>query len=278
VTEGRAAVFEPEPGIRLHFDVAGDGERTLIVANAAMLPDLEPLAVGRRLVVLHQRGRGASDRVADPERLGLAQEAADIVALADHLGIGTFALMGWSYVGFVAALCAAEHPARVDRLVLMCPAPPYHDPAWPAPPPPPPEIAAELRRLHEPLPGPDDGEARCREFQRLHRLWRMGDPTAVDRSRADPCRHENEWPDRTAGTFQAVWRTREGIELRSRLPSIAAPTLVVHGDEDLIPLEGSEAYARLVPSGRLLRLPGVGHYPHLERPDVLFPAVDAFLH
>jgi pimeloyl-ACP methyl ester carboxylesterase len=268
-------VFEPEPGIRLHYDVAGDGERALVVANAAMLPDLEPLAVGRRLVVLHQRGRGASDRVA-AERLGLAQEAADVVALADHLGIRTFALMGWSYVGFVAALCAVEHPARVDRLVLMCPTPPYHDPAWPAPAPPP-EIASQLQRLREPLPGPDGGEARCREFQRLHRLWRMGDPAAVDRSRADPCRYENEWPDRTAETFQAVWRTREGLELRSRLPSIAAPTLVVHGDADVIPLQGSEAYARLIPGARLLRLPGVGHYPHLERPDVLFPAVDAFL-
>jgi pimeloyl-ACP methyl ester carboxylesterase len=36
-------------------------------------------------------------------------------------------------VGFVAALCAAEYPDRVARLVLMGAMPPYHDPAWPAP-------------------------------------------------------------------------------------------------------------------------------------------------
>jgi proline iminopeptidase len=266
-------VFEPEPGINLHYDIAGEGAQTLIVANAAMLPDLEPLAVGRRLVVLHQRSRGASDRVADPDRMGPAQEAADVVALADHLGLGTFALMGWSYVGFVAALCAAGHPARVSRLVLMCPAPPYQDPAWSAPAPPP-EIAAALQRLRE---SKDGGETRCREFHRLLQLWRMGDPAAATRSPADPCQYENEWPERTAETMQAVWRSREKIELRSLLPSIAAPTLVVHGDEDIIPLEGSEAYERLIPEARLLRLPGVGHYPHLERPDVFFPAVDTFL-
>ena len=46
---------------------------------------------------------------------------------------------------------------------------------------------------------------------------------------------------------------------------------------DIVPLEGSEAYERLIPDARLLHLPGVGHYPHLERPDVFFPAVDAFL-
>jgi hypothetical protein len=57
----------------------------------------------------------------------------------------------------------------------------------------------------------------------------------------------------------------------------AADMLPVHGDADIIPLQGSEAYERLIPDARLLRLPGVGHYPHLERPDVFFPAVDAFL-
>jgi pimeloyl-ACP methyl ester carboxylesterase len=274
-----SSVFEPEPGIRLHYDVADDGDQTLIVANAALLPELEPLAAGRRLVVLHQRSRGASDRVTDSGRLGLEQEAADIVALADHLGLDSFALMGWSYVGFVAALCAAEHPARIGRLVLMCPAPPYHDPAWPVPAPPP-EIAAALGRLREPAPSGEaygGGEARCREFQRLNRLWRMGEPAAVDRSTGDPCRFENEWPDRLSETMGALWRSRERIELRSLLPAITARTLVVHGDADIIPLEGSEAYERLVPDARLLRLPGVGHYPHLERPDVFFPAVDAFL-
>jgi pimeloyl-ACP methyl ester carboxylesterase len=274
-----SSAFEPEPGIRLHYDVAGDGDQTLILANAAMLRDVEPLAAGRRLVVLHQRSRGASDRVADPERMGLEHEAADVVALADHLGVATFALMGWSYVGFVTALCAAENPARVGRLVLMCPTPPYHDPAWPAPALPA-EMAAALERLREPDTGGDaggGGEARCREFMRLNRLWRMGDPAAVDRSSSDPCQFENEWPDRIAETMGAVWRSRERIELRSLLPSIAARTLVVHGDADVIPLEGSEAYERLIPDARLLRLPGVGHYPHLERPDVFFPVVDAFL-
>jgi pimeloyl-ACP methyl ester carboxylesterase len=268
-------VIEPEPGVRLFYDVAGSGDETLVVPNVVQ-PDLEPLARGRRLVELHSRGRGASAPIADPALLGLRQEAEDIVALADHLGLATFALLGWSYVGFVAALCAATHPDRVSRLVLMCPAPPYHDPAWPAASPPP-EIARAHALLAESPLAEADPPAHCREFLRLNRLWRMGDAAAVDRTRVDSCRWENEWPRNLQPTFRLVWQSGDDIDLRSQLGQITAPTLVVHGDADIIPLEGSGAYARLIPDARLLRMPGVGHYPHLERPEVFFPAVDAFL-
>jgi pimeloyl-ACP methyl ester carboxylesterase len=269
-------VFEPQPGVQLHYEVAGHGSETLVVPNPGTVQDLEPLARGRRMVVLHSRGRGGSAPIADPALLGLRQEADDVVALADHLGQRRVALLGWSYVGFVAALCAATYPERISRLVLMCPAPSYHDSAWPEVVPPP-ELRALLDRAQASAGDAAEQQALCREQQRLVLRWRTGDQSAAGRRRDDPCQWENEWPANMLTRSAAMMRSGGDIDLLGQLGAITAPTLVVHGDADVIPLAGSEAYARLIPDARLMRLPGVGHFPHLEAPNAFFAAVDAFL-
>jgi pimeloyl-ACP methyl ester carboxylesterase len=62
---------------------------------------------------------------------------------------------------------------------------------------------------------------------------------------------------------------------RERLPEIAVPTLVVHGDEDpFFPYGNGEALAREIPGADLLRLPGIGQ----GLPRVTWPVVvDALL-
>ena len=58
---------------------------------------------------------------------------------------------------------------------------------------------------------------------------------------------------------------------------IAAPTLVVHGADDPMPVAGSEEWARAFPQGRLVVIPDAGHYPQAEQPEQFFPIVEAFL-
>ncbi len=59
------------------------------------------------------------------------------------------------------------------------------------------------------------------------------------------------------------------------LGGLEAPLLVIHGAEDREGAEAQEAWARAVPHGRLLVLPG--HTPSADRPDLFFPAVEMFL-
>src|SRR5216684_1171826 len=122
---------EVEPGLRVRCDEAGTGSTTLITLND--LADLARLADSRRLVAISSRGRGGSDRLEDVTRHGISFEANDIERVRAALGIERFALLGWSYPGFVAALYATRYPERVSHLVMVCPVPPYRDPAWPAP-------------------------------------------------------------------------------------------------------------------------------------------------
>jgi pimeloyl-ACP methyl ester carboxylesterase len=63
-----------------------------------------------------------------------------------------------------------------------------------------------------------------------------------------------------------------------QIPSIRAPTLIVWGSDDrLIPLASGQRFAREIPGSQLVVLPGLGHVPHEEAPDVALAPVRAFL-
>jgi pimeloyl-ACP methyl ester carboxylesterase len=53
--------------------------------------------------------------------------------------------------------------------------------------------------------------------------------------------------------------------------------LVLHGRKDPISLEAAEAWARGYPDARLLLFEDSGHLPHVEEPELFFPAVETFL-
>jgi len=200
----------------------------------------------------HSRVRGGSDRLEDLTRHSVSHEADDIEAVRRALDLERFALLGWSYPGFVAALYAARHPERVSHLVLVCPVPPYQDPAWPAP-----AIAPELgRQLEElrksPIWEADQAEA-CRRATRLFASFRMRDQEKAAQVRIDRCELPNEWPTYAWRMGRQVQSTL--FDIRDQLGAIAAATLVFHGDEDAIPREGAESWARLISGARLIRRP-----------------------
>jgi 3-oxoadipate enol-lactonase len=78
-------------------------------------PALDLLARRHRVVVFDQRWHGRGIR--SPE-FRLADCAADVTAVADALGIGRFALAGYSMGGMVGQLVARAEPERVTGLVL----------------------------------------------------------------------------------------------------------------------------------------------------------------
>jgi proline iminopeptidase len=64
-------------------------------------------------------------------------------------------------------------------------------------------------------------------------------------------------------------------ELADALRAFAPPVLLLHGTFDHIPLEALKATAELLPNAELRLLEGIGHFPWLERPGIIFgEAVD----
>jgi pimeloyl-ACP methyl ester carboxylesterase len=75
-----------------------------------------------RLVLIDNRGvgRSAAGSVSVPAMVG------DVIAVLDHIGIGTAHVLGASLGGMIAQDLAVRHPECVDKLVLAC-----TTPGWP---------------------------------------------------------------------------------------------------------------------------------------------------
>ena len=64
-----------------------------------------------------------------------------------------------------------------------------------------------------------------------------------------------------------------GYDPTPRLRKLVIPTLVVHGDNDFIPLQCATNVAEAVPGARLVMLRDCGHFAFLERPAEVCAAI-----
>jgi pimeloyl-ACP methyl ester carboxylesterase len=80
------------------------------------------------------------------------------------------------------------------------------------------------------------------------------------------------------GAAVAARLRREGYDWTGRISSIRTPTLILHGDHDLLDTSVAESIARLIPGSELSIVSHSGHMPFWESPEEFFSRVEAFLH
>jgi proline iminopeptidase len=66
-------------------------------------------------------------------------------------------------------------------------------------------------------------------------------------------------------------------DIRAALKAVPAPTLVVHGEEESIPMDLVQEWVTSMPHATLMRVPRAAHFTYAERPDLVWPAVERFL-
>lgn len=249
----------------------------LLFDHTLLWPALAPLAAHRQVVLYDQRGRGRSQ--VPPGALGsrLEYDAGDIVALRQALHVDTWDLLGHSWGGGLAMLAAALDVAHVRRLVLVNAVGITGD--WlPA------LHAAGLARLDgaaQAALADCDVTALQRPDLAAHAAYAQAFFPAwfADQGFA---RHVTP-PLGTSQTGAAVAARlrRDGYDWTDRLRDLRAPTLVVHGAADVLPLsEAIRTAAHLTSAGspaRVMPIADAGHNPFWEAPDAFFAAVQAFL-
>ncbi len=211
-------------------------------------------------------------------RLGMDYDLRDLEAVRQHFGLGRISLVGWSYLGGMIMVYAMKHPERVNRLVQIGPISIWRDPGCDQPPPadqePNPAEVERLEQMRQAGLNTRDPVAYCRGWYKINLRPRVGDPSALARIQF-PCGLPNEWPDNMSKSFDRLIASLGKWDWRPGVASLTAPTLVINGSQDFI--ESAREWARTLPDARLFVVPGAGHFPFVERPDMFFPAAERFL-
>src|SRR5262249_11902172 len=217
------------------------------------------LAARYRTVVLDNRGVGRSG--APPGPYAIALMASDAAAVLDAAGIPSAHICGVSMGGMIAQEFALQYPERVLSLVLGCTAPggPHAVLADP-------EVlqALLLRGL-----SPD-------EFAESMNAFIYDSSTPRERIEEDMVLRKEWFPPAQGyiGQLQGIkiW------EAYSRLPQIAVPTLVVHGERDqLIPPANGHLISQRIRLAKLAMIPNASHIFTPDQPAAAHKALLEFL-
>jgi proline iminopeptidase len=287
--EVQEGFVEAGDGVRLFYRTVGSADDTMVVVHGGpgldmeyFAADLQPLADEITLVFYDQRGGGRSSLVRDSAQLDARWFAEDLESVRRHFGLERMTILGHSWGTGVAALYGMQYPDRIERLVLVGGVPLRREAlvqgfeAMAAG-----RDSVEGRELHQAyeahVADPGDYET-CRAYYELWFRPFFADTAAASRSRGDFCAAS---PEAARNHLENVARYTEASlgdwDWRGLLDDVSAPTLVIHGAADPLPLESAREWARALPDARLLVLEGVGHFPYLEVPEAFFSAVTEFV-
>lgn len=257
-----------------------DGRPPLVAINGGMLfghdmlwPALAPLAATRQLILYDQRGRGASSAAADPATARIEDDAADVSALRRALGVRQWDILGHSWGGGIALLAASADPAGTRRVVTVDSVGSTDD--WI------PilrrnalarldgEARKRLERISEAALTSSDPEIHAEQTQAIYPAW-FADAEMATRFALPKTLNE------TGATVLARLRAKH-YDWRQQVSAVRAPTLVIHGALDPLPVETSQQLVALLSVAQHVVIPDAGHMPFWEAPDLFFAQVERFL-
>ncbi|MGX5187088.1 bifunctional 3-oxoadipate enol-lactonase/4-carboxymuconolactone decarboxylase PcaDC [Streptomyces avermitilis] len=207
------------------------------------------LSVTHRVIRWDLPGHGGSPAGLIGPAATVADLAELVLALADSLGIDRFAYAGVSLGGAVGLHLAAHHPERVSSLAVLCSSAHFNGAQpW--------RERAELVRREGVAPVAATADSR----------WFTPGFTVPELVRD----HRDADPDAYAACCDAL----AAFDLRDRLSSITAPTLLVAGREDpATPPAHLREIADAVPGASLTEIAGASHLAPAERPEAVLAAL-----
>jgi 3-oxoadipate enol-lactonase len=242
---------------RLHYDVVGEGTRTVcfvhaLAADSGMWAEQVPslLARGMRVLRFDLRGHGGSDPV--PGDYTLMELASDIAALIESLDARRVDYVGLSVGGMIGEALAIRFGATVSSLML-CEAPPAAlgnaREIWA-----PRMAAARAANSLEPIADATMERWLTPEFHSRNPLrWRLIRDTVAATTVEGYC-----------GTVAAL----SNFDFTAELRGLRVPALVLYGEDDKASSHAeNERLASLIPGGRFVAFPGARHLPNVEDPE-----------
>ena len=246
--------------VDVHHVVTGPEDAPVAVLSNSLgstyeMWDAQADALAERFRVVRYDTRGHGRSPVPPGPYDIDDLTADLVALLDRLDVERAHVVGLSLGGMTAMRLAAQHPERVDRLVLLC-------------------TGARL----EPASGWTDRAATVRAHGTAAVapavVARWFTPGFLDANPAVRKASEQMVADTPAEGYAGCCEVIGAMDLRRDLPRVAAPTLAIAGaDDPATPPPHLAAIASTVADGRLLVVPEAAHLANAQQPGTITPAI-----
>jgi len=209
--------------VRLNYEVSGEGEPLVLITGLGgeisfwkkYIPQFNKRF---KVVVLDNRGAGETEY--PPTLFTMRTLADDVASLMQHLGLERYHVLGWSMGGNVAQKIALNYPERVGSLIL---------------------VSTYARRPERSAFAIDtmirtvDEGATFDTLMELMQSWCLPEDYFKRLALAKPAQRRcNGNGKRAAEGFRAQKLALDLFDSHDRLPSISAPTLIMHGDEDIM--------------------------------------------
>ncbi|HEX2685363.1 MAG TPA: alpha/beta hydrolase [Kofleriaceae bacterium] len=270
-------------GIELHVVTAGPTSGPPVILLHGF-PDfwygwrhqIDALAArGFRLIIPDQRGYGRSDKPTEVAAYDIAELSRDILQLMDALELPRASLVAHDFGGAVAWWLAANHPERIERMVVLnCP------------------HFLTYRRAH-------------RHLEQLKRSWYVGAlvmPWLSERVcklrnhqmliRLGPGTRAGGMRDDELSSYREAWAQPGAVRgmlswYRAMLPALArpfprtrvmAPTLLLWGKRDpFLSSTMAQPSVELCDHGKLVMLDDATHWLHWDAPERVNPLIANWL-
>lgn len=276
--------------LEIHYRDVGQGP-TIILIHGVMSSLhtwdgwVDELRDNFRVITLDVPGFGLTGAPADLSQFDKDYVVRMFAKFVDYMELDTFSLAGNSLGGYIAARYAAEHPDKVEKLILINPAGYPQDLPWVF------ELAkipvvSTLARYAQPpflvtmnvreVYGDPLRLSKANHYRYIHMSQRPGAREAYLKAMQffveDIPAPEPELVENPDGTVTETERSQRIAEIhkapiRVAFGSIRAPTLLMWGEMDRwIPISLAERWQADLRNARFISYPGVGHIPMEEIP------------
>lgn len=230
VSTGKAQVN----GIDLYYQIHGDGPPLILLHGGLANSDYwynQTLVFAEKykVIAIDSRGHGRSTFTEEP--ITYALMASDVIALMDTLGIERTDVVGWSDGGIIGLDLAIHHPERLHKLIAY---------------------------------GANYNPSGMRsDLSKNEKFNNYIAKAAEDYQKVapDPLR----W-DAFLENIGNMWATEPNYT-PEQLVTITTSTLILDGEEEeVIDINHTKQMAGLIPTAKLILMPGVGHFAPWEQP------------
>jgi proline iminopeptidase len=240
-----------------------------------LLPSLAKLQENYQVIFYDQRSCGRSTGEINSDTISIDNFVEDLETIRRYFGFSKISVLGHSWGGLLAMNYAIAHPEKVEQLILLSTAPYSSE-----------EFSLALQEYNRRMAPYMPLLEKIKESSE----FKKGDPVTVENYflitfrtycydpqkvdllnlKMDPQAAINGF--KVDAVFQETFFAKP-FDLSRELQNLKVPTLIIHGECDVIPFTIVEKLQTLIPHSQLICLKNCGHFPYVERPEEFFNAL-----